>query len=79
MAYITEENTDNIKLVLTNYGKEQAFKTGLLNVIKYFTISDDGLIYTMDVKPTEFIDMNGLHKTSSNISSGNKNNIQKLK
>ena len=74
MAYV---ETDNIKFVLTKYGKEQGLKHGLLNVIKYFTVSDEGVIYTMDNEPNKFPDVNGSHQTSSNIASSNKNLIQK--
>lgn len=74
MSYV---NTDNIKLVLTNYGKEQGFKHGLSNVIKYFTVSDDGLIYSMEVGPENLKDINGSHQTSTNIPSGSQNTILK--
>jgi hypothetical protein len=73
MAYV---ETDNIKFVLTTYGKEQGLKRGLLNVMKYFTVSDDGVIYTMNVQPDNFLDVNGSHGTSTNVSICNKNIIE---
>jgi hypothetical protein len=73
MSYVR----DDIKFVLTNYGKEQGLKHGFLNIFKYFTVSDDGVIYTMEVEPTDLNDINGLHTTSSKIPNGNKNIIQK--
>jgi len=76
MAYV-ETDINNVKFVLTKYGKEQGLKHGLLNVIKYFTVSDDGLIYTMDVNPSNLKDINGSHTTSSNLPNGNKNVIKK--
>jgi hypothetical protein len=74
MAYV---ETDNIKFVLTKYGKEQGLKHGLLNVIKYFTVSDEGVIYTMNVSPDKFPDINGSHQTSTSIPSSNKSIIKK--
>ena len=74
MAYV---ETDKLKFVLTRYGKEQGLKHGLLNVIKYFTISDDGVIYTMNVQPDKLTDINGSHQTSTNITISDKNVIQK--
>lgn len=73
MAYVRED----IKFVLTNRGKEEAYKHGLSKIFKYFTVSDDGFMYTLDVKPTDLTDVNGSHTTSTNIISGNNNNIQK--
>jgi len=74
MGYV---ETNDIKFVLTNYGKEQSLKYGLSNVIKYFSVSDDGVIYTMYEEPNKLLDVNGSHKTSTNITSCNKNLIQK--
>ncbi len=72
MAYV---ETDNIKTVLTKYGKEEGLKHGFLNVIKYFTLSDDGVVYTLNEQPTNLKDINGSHTTSTNLSSCNKNRI----
>jgi len=68
MAYVDTENNE-MKLTLTNRGKEMGLKHGLLNVIKYFSIGDSGVIYTMDVEPTKLKDVNGNHSTSTNVSS----------
>ena len=68
--------TDNVKFVLTSYGKEQGFKHGLLNVMKYFTVSDDGVMYTINVQPDSLNDINGCHTTSTNIASCSKNTIE---
>lgn len=73
MAYV---ETDNVKFVLTKYGKEQGFKHGLLNVIKYFTVSDDGVIYTINKQPNSLNDINGCHTTSTSIASCSKNTIE---
>ena len=68
--------TDSIKFVLTNYGKEQGLKHGLLNVIKYFTVNDDKVIYTINVNPNTLQDINGSHQTSTNKVSCTKNTIE---
>lgn len=73
MSYVR----DDIKFVLTNYGKEEGLKHGLLGIFKYFTVSDDGVMYTMDVNPKDLKDINGSHTTVSNTPNGNKNIIQK--
>jgi len=68
MAYL--ETNNQIKFVLTKAGKEIGLKDGFLNVFKYFTVSDKGVIYTMDVQPDKFTDLNGSHSTSTNIPNG---------
>lgn len=79
MAYIENDTIyiDGVKFVLTDYGKQQGFKHGLLNIIKYFTVSDDGIIYTSDTSPNQLKDVNGSHLTSTNIPSGSINIINK--
>lgn len=73
MAYVDKK----MKFVLTNYGKEQVFKKGIINTLKYFTISDDGVNYTIDVEPNNLLDISGSHDTSTNNNSINKNIIKK--
>jgi hypothetical protein len=73
MAYVT---TDNIKFTLTNYGKEEGLKRGLLDVMKYFTVEDSGVIYTLNVQPDHLPDVNGSHGSSTNLPIGNKNIIK---
>lgn len=69
MAYV--ENSDNqMKFVLTSRGKELMFEHGLLNILKYFSVSDGGVIYTMDVEPNKLKDINGSHTNSTNVSTG---------
>jgi hypothetical protein len=68
MSYVNT-NSNEIQFTLTKVGKELGLKHGLLNVIKYFTVSDAGVIYTMDVEPTKLQDINGNHTTSTNVHS----------
>ena len=74
MAYV---KNDTVKFVLTEYGKKEGLKRGYLNVIKYFTVSDDGLIYTSNTTPNQLKDVNGSHLTSTNDTSGSINIIKK--
>lgn len=73
MAFVDEE----VKFVLTNYGKEKGFERGFLNLFKYFSISDDGVRYTSDVEPKKLRDISGTHSTSTNVVGPNKNHIIK--
>jgi hypothetical protein len=73
MAYV---ETNNIKFTLTTYGKEEGLKRGLLDVMKYFTVSDNGVIYTMNVQPKNLLDVNGSHGASTNVSICDKNIIE---
>lgn len=73
MAYV---ETNNIKFTLTTYGKEEGLKRGLLNVMRYFTVSDNGVIYTMNVQPKNLLDINGSHESSTNVSICDKNIIE---
>ena len=65
MAYVN----DDIKFTLTTYGKEEGLKRGLLSIMKYFTIHDSGVVYTLNVQPNNLLDVNGSHQTSTKVSS----------
>jgi hypothetical protein len=73
MAYV-ETGDKKLKFVLTTKGKEEGFDKGFLNIFKYFTVGDSGFIYTLDVGPDNLLDINGLHETSTNLSSCPSNN-----
>lgn len=73
MAYVDKK----MKFVLTNYGKEQILKKGVTKTIKYFTLSDDGVNYTLDFEPDNLLDVSGSHESSTNLNSVNKNIIKK--
>jgi hypothetical protein len=53
-----EGNSGDVKLVLTNRGKRALLSDGLNTLIKYFSIHDDEVIYTIDVNP-RILDING--------------------
>jgi hypothetical protein len=57
MGFVTGNN-DNIKFVLTDRGKMTLLRGGLNNLIKYFSVHDDEVIYTIDVNP-KVVDING--------------------
>ena len=73
MAYVNND----IKFTLTTYGKEEGLKRGLLSIMKYFTIHDSGVIYTLDVQPNNLLDVNGSHQTSTKVSDCDNNKIIK--
>lgn len=51
-------NTDGVKFVLTDEGKKTLLNGGLLNLIQFFSVHDDEVIYTLDTFP-KVIDING--------------------
>lgn len=68
MAY-TQTNSNEMKFVLTNAGKKLAFEQGLSNIIKYFSLCDDDVIYTMDVEPDKLKAINGYNEASTDVKS----------
>lgn len=76
MSYV-ESNNNEMKFVLTKQGKEMGLRYGLINVLKYFSVSDVGVNYTMDVEPEKIPDINGSHNNSTNVKSCSKYKINK--
>jgi hypothetical protein len=68
MAFV-ETNNNEVKFTLTNEGKVSWMEHGLLDSLRYFSISDKGVNYTLEEAPTKLTDMNGSHKTSTNVPS----------
>lgn len=68
MSYV-ESNNNEMKFVLTKQGKEMGLQHGLINILKYFSVSDNGVNYTMDVAPDKIPDINGSHNNTTNIKS----------
>jgi len=69
MAFV--EINSKVKLVLTKYGKEKLIE-GKLN-FKYFSFSDDGVNYELNVEPNEVIDTQG--DVNTTLYNGNKSPI----
>lgn len=65
MAFIDNTGNKELKLVLTNWGKEEALKYGILKQIKYFSVNDSGVLYTQDVLPDKLKDYSGYHDNST--------------
>jgi len=67
MAFIENNGDKEVKLVLTNWGKEEALKYGIIKQIKYFSVNDSGILYTPDVTPSKLKDYSGSHDTSTGL------------
>lgn len=61
MAFVNNE----IKCVLTTYGKKTLIRKGITNMKIYYTFFDDSIIYTLNAYPNLIPDTNG---TGNNIS-----------
>lgn len=64
MGFINE-NDNNVRLTFTDYGKIKFLTEGYKNTFKYFSLSDDGVIYTLSVLPDGILDITGTHKSST--------------
>lgn len=59
-------NNGGIQIVLTNKGKKALLDSGLNEVIKYFSVHDDEIIYTLNEYP-KVVSVNGDDKTKTLI------------
>jgi hypothetical protein len=58
------ENNE-VRLTFTDYGKEKFFNDGYKDTFTYFSLSDDNVIYHLDVEPSYIFDINGYHNEST--------------
>jgi len=65
MGFVVGNNND-IQFVLTNKGKKALLENGLDQVIKYFSVHDDEVIYTVDVYP-KVVSVNGTNKNATMV------------
>lgn len=65
MAFIEENNSKTVRLVLTDLGKKLFLETGLLPQLKYYSLIDSNVIYTANVEPNKYPDLNGSHDNST--------------
>jgi len=63
MGFVVGDNK-GIKLTLTNEGKKAMLEKGLDDSIRFFTINDDEIIYTLDTHP-KVLDVNGNNTTTT--------------
>ena len=60
-----DKNNDDVRLTLTDYGKSKFLNEGYRDTFKYFSLSDDGVIYWLDISPEGVLDITGSHKAST--------------
>ena len=60
-----EKNTNEVKLILTPYGKTKFLTKGFKDTFRYFSFSDDDIIYHLCVEPQGVLEITGSHKSST--------------
>jgi hypothetical protein len=60
-----EDNNDEVRLTLTPYGKTKFLSNGVMDTFKYFSFSDDDIIYHLCVEPQGILEITGSHKSST--------------
>lgn len=64
MAFL-DKNIKDVKLILTPYGKTKFLTNGFKETFKYFSFSDDDVIYYLCVEPQGILEITGSHKSST--------------
>jgi hypothetical protein len=64
MGFI-QNNNDEVRLILTNYGKTKFLSNGVVDTFKYFSFSDDDVLYHLCVEPQGILEITGSHKSST--------------
>ena len=54
-----EKNTNEVKLILTPYGKTKFLTKGFKDTFSYFSFSDDDIIYHLCVEPQGVLEITG--------------------
>jgi hypothetical protein len=60
-----DKNTDEVKLTLTPHGKIEFLTKGFKDTFRYFSFSDDDVLYHLCVEPQGVLDIRGSHKSST--------------
>ena len=60
-----DNNIDEVKLILTPYGKTKFLSNGFKDTFRYFSFSDDTVIYHLCVEPQGILEITGSHKSST--------------
>jgi len=60
-----DKNINEVKLILTPYGKSKFLGNGYRDSFKYFSLSDDNIIYHLCVEPQGILEITGSHKSST--------------
>tara|TARA_R110001592_G_scaffold317875_6_gene594869 strand:+ start:589 stop:822 length:234 start_codon:yes stop_codon:yes gene_type:complete len=64
MGFLPKDISE-VRLTLTDYGKTEFYGKGLNDTFRYFSFSDDGVIYHLCVEPQGILDITGSHKSST--------------
>lgn len=60
-----DNNIKEVKLILTPYGKTKFLSNGSNETFKYFSFSDDDVLYHLCVEPQGVLEITGSHKSST--------------
>lgn len=64
MGFLSKD-TNEVKLTLTPYGKVKFYSKGFKDTFRYFSFSDDDIIYNLCVEPQGILEITGSHKSST--------------
>lgn len=64
MGFLSKDIKE-VKLILTPYGKTKFYTKGFKDTFRYFSFSDDGVIYHLCVEPQGILKITGSHKSST--------------
>lgn len=64
MGFI-DKNIDEVRLILTPYGKTKFLTDGLEETFSHFSFSDDDVLYHLCVEPQGILEITGSHKSST--------------
>jgi hypothetical protein len=64
MGFLSK-NTNEVRLILTPYGKVQFYSKGVKDTFRYFSFSDDDVLYHLCVEPQGILEITGSHKSST--------------
>ena len=60
-----DNNINEVRLVLTQYGKKEFLSNGVDRTFRFFSFSDDNVLYDLCVEPQGVLDITGSHKSST--------------
>lgn len=60
-----DKNIDEVQLNLTTYGKMKFLNKGFRDTFRYFSFSDDDVLYHLCVEPQGILEITGSHKSST--------------
>ncbi len=64
MGFLSKD-TNEVKLILTKHGKVLFYTKGAKETFRYFSFSDDNVLYNLCVEPQGVLEITGSHKSST--------------